>query len=254
MTRNRQGKSDVTIINDDTFSLLIERALLTVDLSALKVLWEDHRSEVEEGLLTIETLIRDDCGTKFLDNLVTAGCNKDVLLWLLHPFSRKPVFHLLEGTFYTEGPRNSEALFKRNPTQIKKLLKRVEAFATEIETLNLDFEFNYLLPCGGPELKQFWELPDTVRNYAKFISHTARNYGRGSDRIYNIRKAQLTSYVKNETSRFHDKEIAALIGAMLGEPYDAINHTVWRRKHYDSLARLWDGPGKNGRIRHARST
>jgi hypothetical protein len=230
-----QGVDDV-----ETASLLIEKALAAVDLAACSALCQLDPQVVQQGLAVIARAIGDHSALESLETLGRAGCHCEFLLWLLHPFSARPVFQLLDGTFYTPGPRNAEGLFKRGSTDVTKLLQRAANLATEIELLNLDFEFNYLLPSCGPELKTFWELPCAIRDYVKLMRHAQRQFGRGAEGLHSLHKARLTLYVKHETGRFHDREVSALIGAVTGETYDETAHRAWRHKHYSRLAKVWN--------------
>jgi hypothetical protein len=118
-------------------------------------------------------------------------------------------------------------LFKRNSGELKKLLKQIETIALKIQSLNLDFDFNFLLPCGRPELVKFWELPDTINNYVKFMKHIAQHFGKGTEGMFNLAKARLTAYVKARTGHFHDAEVAALVGAVMANDYCETDHRKW---------------------------
>ena len=177
-----------------------------------------------------------------LDALCVDGCDELFLLFLLHPFSPTPVFETLTGIFYTSGPRNAAALFKRKPGEVKRLLQRLEKIAGDIELLNVSFEYGWALPTGGRELNQFWHLPETIRNYTRFMKHLAKHFASGSKGVHNLLKAMVTHYVKEHTRRFHDNEVAALIGAVMGESYAETDHRTWRNKHYKRLEKLFISP------------
>jgi hypothetical protein len=45
----------------------------------------------------------------------------------------------------------------------------------------------------------------------------------------------ITTYVKQATGRFHDREVAAIISAVTGRRYDEDAHRQWRRRHFKKI-------------------
>lgn len=219
--------------------LWIEQALVWVDFASLKALDHLDRKECEKGLAMIEEAIERGSEKSSLVALCSAGCQKEYLLWLLHSLSPQPVFPTLDGVFYTPGPRKAEALFKQKSVDFRKHLEQIKKVADKIEWLNLNFEFGYLLPIGGEELRTFWKLPATMRDYAKLMDYVLRHFGHGSEGLHSLAKARLTFYVMHRTGRFHDKEVAGLIGAVRKHDYNESQHRRWRTKHYNRFAKLW---------------
>ena len=221
-------------------SSLLERALLGVNGACLDYYVKHEPEEFKRKLGSIAKAIKNGGETPSLNALVAAGCDEQFLLFLLHPFSPTPVFETLKGIFYTPGPGNATALFKRKPGEVKRLLQRLGKIADDIEFLNVSFEYGWVLPMGEPELNRFWRLPETIRDYTRFMQHLGKYFGSGSEGVHNINKAVVTAYVKRETKRFHDKEVAALIGAVMGNCYAETDHKTWRYKHYKRLHELFN--------------
>jgi hypothetical protein len=236
VSNNRSGAN--TPAGNETSSLL-ERALLRVNDAYLDHYVEKKPEEFKRKLGSIAKAIENGEETPSLNALVAAGCVEDALLFLLHPFSPSPVFEGLVGIFYTPGPRNAAALFKKTPGEVTRLLQRLEKIADHIESLNKSFEYNWALPTGGPELDRFWHLPETIRDYTRFMKHLRKYFGSGSEGVHNLNKACVTAYVKRKTRRFHDKEVAALIGAVMEKSYADTDHKSWRIKHYSRFETLF---------------
>ncbi len=220
---------------------LVAKALMDWDGASLKVIGETRPDDLRLALTKVEAKIKESSETDSLKTLCRSGCQKIMVLWLLHPLLPTPMFPILEGIFNWPGPRKSEALFRRKSSEIGKIINRLRKTADEMEALNLDFEFRYLLTDGGPELRNLWDLPHSVRNYAEFVQSVARYFGKGSEGVYSIVKARFTAYVRHQTHSFHDKEVAALIGSVMDKDYSDSDHSVWRRKHYRRLE-SWVGP------------
>ena len=72
-------------------SLAPERILVRLDYHALSSLLKDSPEELCRGLEELERTIQDG-NINHLDTLCEKGCDRRAVLWLLHPFSAKPIF------------------------------------------------------------------------------------------------------------------------------------------------------------------
>lgn len=240
-------RSKAAVAGDDEFdfrvSLAWERLVVQRDYHLLAFLKRSSPDELREGLEKLKKMIREQGATSHLDKLCSLGCNRGDLLWLLHPFSNEPIFKD-GGSSNKPGIGSIEVLFGISSKKLRRLIKKLNELATQVERVNEQPEFGALL--GTPPLYPAWRLPRTLRTYAKLLRYGARYFASNSDIFHNIAKARLTSYIgsrsisrtKLKTKNFHDEEIAALISAMSGDEdlrYDATAHRVWRKKHYGRL-------------------
>ena len=220
----------------------LERALMGINGACLDFYVKHEPEELKRKLGSIANVIENGGEQPSLTALCAEGCDEHFLLFLLHPFSPTPVFETLTGIFYTSGPRNATTLFKSNPGQVKRLLQQLDKIADDIESLNKSFEYGWVLPISGPELNRFWLLPETIRHYTRFMKDLGKYFGRGSEGVHNLNKAMVTAYVNRETKRFHDKEVSALIGAVMEKSYAETDHKTWRNKHYKRFETLFGPP------------
>jgi hypothetical protein len=221
----------LAVLADDYPSLLLERALIEIDYRVCQQL---SHEELTEGLSRLQRKINEGLATKDLQTLCNAKCDRVFLLWLLHWFSNEPIFPLLKNWVYKPGVRTAKQMFGITSKQLRKLVSEMNDIAMQVEKVNRRFEFGILM-----SVEHLWPLLSLqrfLRLYSKLLQDGARHFGRGSDGYHNIAKGRLTTYVRIQTGKFHDKEVAALISAVSGnEKYDETSHRRWRGKHYERL-------------------
>jgi hypothetical protein len=220
----------LAVLEEDYSSLLLERSLVEIDYQFCQQLSDE---EMGKGLSRLQGKISEGLATEQLKTLCAAKCDRLRLLCLLHWLSNEPIFPIFKNWLYKPGVRTIEGLFGITPKEVKKLVTQVSDVATQIERVNRKFEFGILLL--AEPLKALQALPGFLRVYAKLLQDGARHFGRRSDIYHNIAKARLTAYVKFQSGRFHDKEVAALISSVSGNEYDETDHKTWRHKHFGRL-------------------
>jgi len=235
------------IAGDDEFdprvSLAWEKLLVQRDYERLSSLKRSNPDELREGLEKLEKVIREEGALGHLDKLRLVKRDRRVLLWLLHPFSNESIFRNVASS-NKPGIGSIKALFGVSSKELRRLIKKLNELAIQIETVNEQSEFSDLLGTGP--LYPAWRLPRTLRTYSRLLRYGARHFAANSDIFHNVAKARLTSFVTSRSKRktkrgatnFHDEEIAALISAASRDGnlhYDATAHRVWRKKHYRRL-------------------
>jgi hypothetical protein len=248
------GKPKTTVARDGfdpRVPLALERVLVERDYFVLSSMLKDDPKRLCQGLEKLEKTIADNGATDSLDDLCAAHCDRRVLLWLLHPFSKARVF---KDALWSEqpGPRTVEAFFGLTSKDLDSLIKDMNAVAGQLDIVNGKVEFSSLLMMNK-QLYPVWRLPHTLRTGVTVLQCASTHFARNTHIYHNIAKARLTSYViaKVESSyalprrkirrEFHDGEIATLISAVLDDEkcrYDSTAHRMWRQMHYQRLSML----------------
>jgi hypothetical protein len=175
-------------------------------------------------LAGVERRLADHAVSQHLDHL-SLNCKRDDLLDTL----------VWIGP-YAEIEDSQAALVGFPRAKLKTVLKRMRRCAEDVDIL-LGLGHTESLLSGGPASPLEKELPWVPTNlllYADYVegimddsslhprSHFTRNIG----------ISHLIAYVKVATSRFCDKEVSALISAILDRPdYDEQAHRQWRAEH-----------------------
>jgi len=190
----------------------------------------------------IELLLRENGAIRALKDLIAAGCDRGVLLSLLH------VIHSDFPGLDTQKTRTG-----LDSSRLKLAIKRFRQVADEIEAINQrHFGLELLPPSPFTELRN---LPGQLRKYSKLLAQKPlKSLGRYPG--LHAQKYYLTQYVI-ECSHYHkphDEKVAAIIDAALpsekrshetrgGSPriYDATAHKQWRFKNYAKLSQIFAG-------------
>ena len=181
-------------------------------------------------LADVERRLADHAASQFLDHLVSLDCKRDDLLDTL----------VWIGP-YAEIEDSQAALTGFPRSKLKTVLKRMRTCADEVELL-LSLGHTEFLLSGGPPSpleKELPWVPTNLRLYADYVegimddsslhprSHFTRNIG----------ISHLIWVVKATTHKFCDKEVSALISAILSRPgYDEQAHRQWRTEHRDLIS------------------
>lgn len=184
-------------------------------------------------LADIERRLTVNQASSDLGRLVDLGCNRDELLDLL----------VYIGP-YAEIEDSQEALTGFRRSKLKTVLKRMRTCADEVELL-LSLGHTESLLCGGPPSpleKELPWVPTNLRLYADYVEsimddsslHPRSHFTR------NIALSQLVLVVKAATGKYRDKEVSALVSAVLGRPnYGELAHEQWRSEQRKSTPE-WD--------------
>jgi hypothetical protein len=236
---------------DPRISLILERLIIRRDNELRSRLLQHVPDQLREGLGRIDSMIHENGAAEDLDKLCTANCDRNILLWLLHPLSSKPVFPKIQPASPLAG--SVEDLFGLKSKGFNRFLSSLDALAKQIECLNEQTIFDGLFT--GPWLHA-GRLPRTLREYARLLRYAVRHFAGHAQGYHNVAKARLTSYVlschpvsgRSERQNWHDSEISSLITAVSGKDYDAVAHRVWRKDHYQRLKLLDPDLGPQCRI------
>ncbi len=182
---------------------------------------------------TVEELLESYRAEANLENLVEERCDKGRLLACLNSISR--------GGFGFDDWRE---LTGKDLRSLKRVIKNVRQYASEIESINRH-ALGWLL--REPAFKDLYLLPDRLQRYALFLEATTKDSGPRKDPERNMAKFFLVNHVKERTGRWCDEEVSALIDAVRDKTdrdktYDAAAHKDWRRKNYDRLLKRFRPP------------
>ena len=84
----------------------------------------------------------------------------------------------------------------------------------------------------------FQGIPGLLQGYVFYSISTERLAG-GAHFYRNVGTGILTLYVKQQTGRFRDELVSALLAAARdNDSYDAVSQRDWRREQKDLLARI----------------
>lgn len=183
-------------------------------------------------LFRLDSILCEHNAIDALEALVASGCDKTRLLSTLELIRQDwPGF---------DTSRTKTGL---NRKRLKRAIGRFRSVADEIARINRESFGLLLLP--GSALHGLRDLPDALRTYAAMLDRPIRALGPVRYPTLHVYKFYLTQHVIESTTHPHDKEIAALIGAVLPEDkrredrkqggkktYDAVAHKQWRRDHY----------------------
>lgn len=236
---------------DPRIPLSLERVIVDRDYAVLSSMCQDYPGTLDAGLGELERMIAASHATDCLDKLCSDHCDRRALLWLLHPFSRAPVF---KNALWSEkpGPGSVEELLGLTSKELEMLINNLNADACKLDIVNSQADFSALLMLNR-QLYPVARLPQTLRTCIRVLEYAARHFADHAHIYDNIAKARLTSYVlakvegslpgprRKQRREFHDGEIATLISAVSGDEdcrYDSADHRMWRRKHYQRLRML----------------
>ncbi len=185
----------------------------------------DKTSECLEG---IEQLIRDHEASNDLVELVDDGCNRRRLLLYLD-FLRNPYRDFQDDweTFFGVGDRKTA----------QRTAERFRGIADEIERINDRGLFSWWLRLTDPKLRKFIELPNLIRRYSQILEAPSKIKPKKQHPIFNAVQATLVKYVKLKTGRSHDRQVSALISAVLDKSYTEDDLRSWRHQHKDFIQR-----------------
>ncbi len=167
----------------------------------------------------VEAILRKDAyAPKELQNLVSKGCNREAILVFLSLLPNPPVKDTWE-----------EALGFDDPKKAHRLAERIRKCAREVGSLESDY-FRILVV----ELLQtsIPHLASTLCSVADLLQAVRKSAGPKKHPLRNAVICLLVSYVKETTGRYYDKEVSALLSAVLdNDVYDKSRHGRWRREH-----------------------
>jgi hypothetical protein len=171
-----------------------------------------------------------------LENLLAAGCDREIVLRSLGLASGKPVDSIFDKWFTKAGPQSLQELFGLKGRDFSSLKDLLMEAADRIDRIDRRFEFGVLLT--APHLKMFQGIPSLLQGYVSLLDLAAKRLAGGTHFYRNMGKGILTLYVKQQTGQFRDEEVSGLLAAVYDNEYGAINHRDWRSEHKDFLGRL----------------
>lgn len=151
-----------------------------------------------------------------LRKLAAAGCDTSTIM------------ELLSAVRESHGLDTWESMVGRSRRQLEQLTASAEKLAVEVEGLYSSWAKNSFRHVGS-SLRQFKGLPGTLNEFAATVRQWRKGVGPLRRPSHKQAYGRIVAYVKTTTGKYHDAEVAALIGAVVGDPnYDADLHRKWR--------------------------
>jgi hypothetical protein len=160
-----------------------------------------------------------------LETLVDAGCDRAEIIAALN---------VLGARFADDSWEHLTGL-KLKP--LKSAVKRFRNCADAIDSLNSRPLMWAAIVYGIKHNPDFYNIPRMLRLYADMLEFEIKNSGPKKHPLLNICKALLVDMAQR-CGGPHDKEVAGLIGAVLGREYDTKSHSEWRANHEALLDRV----------------
>jgi hypothetical protein len=176
----------------------------------------------KKSLSPVERILRDHAVDSDLQALVRDGCNRDELI------------SALELAFLAdESWKENVGMDLRG---FKTAIARIRDCAGVIERLNRS-ELIYRVSIEQPDprfvgLHEPPTIPERLRAYAKLLDTLPSVYGPKRKIRGHAWKAWVIAIVMADTKKPHDREVASLTAAVLGDAgYSKEAHQAWRLKH-----------------------
>jgi hypothetical protein len=174
----------------------------------------------------IEDVLTDHAANRDLEALVRAGCEHD------------RVVALLDLVFWTD--ESWQQLVGMGQSRFQREIRQIRNCAAVVDRLNR----SELIYHASVEIKllQFIDvhkspsLSEQLRAYAEGLDFLRKMFGPKTKLRQHVWKAQLVAMVVNNTGTPHDREVSALIGAVLDDPkYSEKAHQAWRLGHAELI-------------------
>jgi hypothetical protein len=171
---------------------------------------------------TVEEKLDEWSAKRDLETLVEAGCDRAEILSILQ---------VLDSQFVDES---WERLTGLKLKQLKGAVKRFRDCADRIDRLNSHRVMWAAIVYGPRGNRDFYNIPRLLRLYADMLEFEIKNSGPKKHPLQNTCKALLVD-VALSCGGPCDKEVAGLIGAILGLDYQTKSHSEWRANHQPLL-------------------
>lgn len=166
--------------------------------------------------------LEKDSVRQAIKELRSAGCEKTELLWRLLPCSLDLVQDYLNESLKV-APRDLRAIAKRLRGSGVKL-SRVQGAQFGLSGLHPPMDF------------YFSKLSRRIQDWADVLECLFRCFRPHKGSFPQLFPARLVHYVYKRTTKYHDKEVAILRGAVSeGDKYMDSDHRAWRHAIYDQL-------------------
>jgi hypothetical protein len=162
------------------------------------------------------------------DGLVHSGCRPEPLALAVRMIAWSSRFR----SFW-------QAIFSKSASERERKARILDKAATQMESLysplNVDASFPWPNHLGSRPLAVIGSLRLHARLFRMFRAIPAES---GEFSLEDVCKYCLTAYVLQATGRHHDREVSALIAAVLGTSYyDETTHRMWRTRNYAGLTK-----------------
>jgi hypothetical protein len=213
----------------------------SIELALLWFMSEGNASDSEESRTRLSMLeseiAKQNKAKAALQKLLADRCDRGLLLRSLGLSCGRPVDSIFDGWFTKPGPQSLQGLFSLESRAFSTLRDLLLEAADRIDGINRHFEFGILLTAH--DLQMFQGIPSLLQGYVSLLDLAAKRLAGGAHFYRNMGKAILTLYVKQETGRFHDPEVAELLAAVKGsDNYEARGHIKWREEQKKLLSNL----------------
>lgn len=178
----------------------------------------------------IEAVLSDHAVLKDLDDLVTAQCDRDELL-----------AYLSMANFVDESWKK---LVGAGLKTYRRNIREIEHCANLIERLNRSKLLWLSISHPDPKfvgIHRSPTLPEQLRRYADNLRNLPETFGPKRSLGRHAWKALIVAKVTKVTGKPHDREVSALIAAVLdNRRYGVKAHQAWRRKYEELIRNMRD--------------
>ena len=186
----------------------------------------------KKALSNVEDVLKEHGAEHDFETLVKAGCNRGELIMTL------------ELAFLAD--ESWETLVGMDLRSFKTDIAKVRHCADLIERLNRT-ELIYRVSTEG-RIHRFAAvydsptLPERLHEYASNLNSLLGVVGPKPKHRTHAWKASIVAIVRESTGKDHDKEVSALIAAVLNhdddDDYSVKAHQAWRAEHKDEIERM----------------
>ena len=160
--------------------------------------------------------------------LTAKGCDRTSIL--------ENLVHLVRDAPKIDSWRGIVGMEPRHP---KSALKRIRNCADKVEQINSQPISHFLLFSVPDNIyRDFLRIPELLRAYTKALQHCLKHIRPKAGHARLGAQMALVQHVKKKTGSWHDKEVAALISAVLDKDgYIAGNLKSWRSQPQKRISR-----------------
>jgi hypothetical protein len=178
-------------------------------------------------LSDVGRVLEEHLAYQHLEVLVDAGCDRQQLLIALN-------------LVFLADEESWETLVGTSLRGFKKAIKEIEACAGLIERLNgTHLMYRVSIEHRDPRfvgIRESPTLPEKLREYAKNLDSLRDPYGPKRKIRAHTWKASIVAIVKESTGKDYDRQVSALIAAVLDNgDYSEKAHQAWRLKHSSAI-------------------
>jgi hypothetical protein len=209
------------------------------EFAEVQELWDALKRVAAEKEIELPTFCRELA--IYYSNHMGQGVAKSDFDGLVHDGCRlEPLALVVRVIAWSSRVRSFwQAMFSKSASERERKARILDKAATQMESLyspfNMDASFPWPDHLGSPPLAVIGSLRLHARLLRMFRAIPAET---GEFSLEDVCKYCLTAYVLQATGRNHDREVSALIAAVLDTSYyDETTHRMWRTRNYARLTK-----------------